>query len=99
MEKQPILFVAIAFDKGVISCEQYHSKLTGKIFTEFVKEHFSSVFRNSTNARGKLFQDGDPRQWSKVACKAMDHFGCRMFAIHPRSPDINPIENIFHLML
>ena len=92
-------FVAIAFDKGVISCEQYHSKLTGKMFAEFVKEHFSCVFRNSANPRGKLFlQDGDPRQCSKVARKAMDRLGCRMFPIPARSPDINPIENIFHLV-
>jgi hypothetical protein len=92
-------FVAIAFDRGVISCEQYHSKLTGKMFAEFVTDHFSSVFENSANPRGKLFlQDGDPRQCSRVARKAMDQLGCRIFAIPPRSPDINPIENIFHLV-
>ena len=28
----------------------------------------------------------------------MDQLGCRIFAIPPRSPDINPIENIFHLV-
>jgi transposase len=89
----------IAFDKCVISCEQYHSKLTGKMFAKFVKEHFSSVFENSANPRGKLFfQDVDPRQCSKVARKAIGRLGCRMFAIPPRSPDINPIENIFHLV-
>ena len=92
-------FVAIAFDKGVISCEQYHCKLTGTMFAEFVKEHLSDVFKNSANSRGKLFlQDGDPRQCSKVARDAMDQLGCRMFAIPPRSPDVNPIENIFHLV-
>ena len=69
------------------------------MFPEFVKEHFSDVFKNSANPRGKLFlQDGDPRQCSKVALDAMDQLGCRMFAIPPRSPDVNPIENIFHLV-
>ena len=69
------------------------------MFAEFVAEHFSSVFDNSANPRGKLFlQDGDPRQCSRVARKAMENLGCRMFAIPPRSPDINPIENIFHLV-
>ena len=28
----------------------------------------------------------------------MGDVGCRMFAIPPPSPDINPIENIFHLV-
>ena len=92
-------FVAIAFDRGVICCEQYHATLTGHMFAEFFTDHFSSVFKNSANPRGKLFlQDGDPRQCSKVARQAMDHLGCRMFSIPPRSPDINPIENIFHLV-
>jgi hypothetical protein len=36
-------FVAIAFDKGVISCEQYHSKLTGKMFAEFVNSYSSAL--------------------------------------------------------
>ena len=92
-------FVAIAFGKGVISCEQYHSKLIGKMFAEFVAEHFSSVFDNSANPHGKLFlQDGDPQQCSRVARKAVESLGCRMFAIPPWSPDISPIENIFHLV-
>ena len=66
------------------------------MFAEFVAEHFNSVFDNSANPPGKLFlQDGDPRQCSRVARKAMENLVCRMFAIPPRSPDINPIENIF----
>ena len=28
----------------------------------------------------------------------MDGVGCRMFAISARSPDLNPIENMFHLV-
>ena len=28
----------------------------------------------------------------------MDDFSCRMFAIPPCSPDINPTENTFHLV-
>ena len=71
------LIVVFTFDKGVISCEQYHFKLTGKTFAEFVKElHFSSAFSNCANPRGKpaFFQDffGDSRQCSKVAHKAID---------------------------
>ena len=28
----------------------------------------------------------------------MDSIGCRLFKIPPRSPDLNPIENVFHLI-
>ena len=43
-------------------------------------------------------QDGDPRQNSKVAKAAWEKIGCEMFGIPARSPDLNPIENIFHIV-
>ena len=42
-----------------------------------------------------FFQDGDPTQNSRKAKKAFD-VGSRMFSIPTRSPDINPIENMFN---
>ena len=59
----------------------------------------TSVFacKNARRAKGKLFlQDGDPSQNSKKANDAIHDVGARKFSIRPRSPDINPIENIFH---
>lgn len=88
---------AIAHGKGVVLCEQYHGKLNGQSFAEFIREHFPRVFKNSANPKGKLFlQDGDPSQNSKKARDAMDSIGAKKFSIPPRSPDLNPIENIFH---
>ncbi|CAB3978781.1 Hypothetical predicted protein [Paramuricea clavata] len=47
----------------------------------------------------KLFlQDGDPRQNSVAAKRALDDVNAKLFSIPPRSPDINPIENLFHLI-
>ena len=45
-------------------------------------------------------QDGDPSQNSLLARKAMSQCNCESTLIHipPRSPDTNPIENIFHLV-
>ena len=57
------------------------------------------LFSRWGNQKGKLFsQDGDPRQNSKSAQKAFDHVGYSLFAIPARSPDINPIENMFNLV-
>ena len=85
-------FVAIAYGKGVISCEHYFGTLTGESFVEHFQQYFPALFENSSNPREKLFlQDGDPRQLSMAAHCAMDDVGCRMFAIPPCSPDINPI--------
>ena len=39
-------------------------------------------------------QDGDPSQNSAMACAAMDRANCELLKILPRSPDLNPIENI-----
>ena len=39
--------------------------------------------------------DGCPRQNSKVAKKAMQNINTIVMAIPAKSPDLNPIENIF----
>ena len=63
-----------------------------------MREHFPDAFKSSANPRGMLFlQDGDPTQNSKKAKAAYD-VGCRMFSIPARSPDINPIENVFNIV-
>lgn len=91
-------FVSISYTKGVISCEQYE-KLTGEYFAGFVKKQFRRIFKKSNNPNGNLFlQDGDPRQNSKVVQKELTKIGVNCFPIPPRSPDINPIENLFHLV-
>lgn len=91
--------VAIAYGKGVIRCQRYFGTLTGESFAEHVRQYFPAIFENSSSPCEKLFlQDGDSRQVSTVAHCAMDDVGCRMFAKPPHSPDINPIENTFHLV-
>ena len=71
--------------------------MNGQRFVDFVREHFPRIFPTSANRKGKLFlQDGDPSQNSKKAKDAMHSVGARKFSIPPRSPDLNPIENIFN---
>ena len=61
--------------------------------------HFPDTFKRSANPKKKLFlQDGDPSQNSKKACIAFDAIGCSVFEIPARSPDLNPIENIFNIV-
>ena len=92
------LMVAISHKSGVIKCHQYDS-INAEVCASFIKEHFPDMFKVSSNRKGKLFlQDGDPSQNSRLAIDAMDTVGCRLFKIPPRSPDLNPIENVFHLI-
>ena len=39
--------------------------------------------------------DNDPSQNSGPACQAMDEIEAKLHKIPPRSPDLNPTENIF----
>jgi hypothetical protein len=42
--------------------------------------------------------DNDPSQTSKVARKAMQKIEAEFHEIPARSPDLNLIENLFHLV-
>lgn len=65
------------------------------IFLYFYPVTFANCGEEQIN--GALWlQDGDPRQNSKVARQSWERLGCKMFGIPARSPDLNPIENIFH---
>ena len=97
--KMAKFFVAIAYGKGVIKCEPYEGHVNGAMFSEFIRTHFNDMFRKSANPEGKLFlQDGDPSQNSALAHLAIDFVGGKLFQIPARSPDLNPIENIFHIV-
>ena len=90
------LFVAISFGKGICFCEPYE-KLSGSFVASFVHKHFKNIFTNSCNRNGKIFiQDGDPSQNSKAARKEIARLGYVQLKIPPRSPDLNPIENVFN---
>ena len=88
--------VAISYGKGVICCEQYN-KMDGDFFASFIRDKFPDIFQSSNTPNVKRFlQDGDPSQNAKVSMNAMEEMGYTLFPIPPRSPDINPIENLFN---
>ena len=91
--------VAIAYNHGAVICKQYFGPITGEKFAGIIHSEFKNAFKNSENPKGKRFlMDGCPRQNSKIAKKAMAEVGGVLFAIPARSPDLNPIENFFHLV-
>ena len=92
--------VAIAYNRGVTLCHEYTGQLCGELFAKIVKQHFRRTFKRSKTIQNeRLFlQDGDPSQNSAVAYAAMDKIDAKMVAIPARSPDLNPIENIFHIV-
>ena len=70
-------------------------KMTGKYFKDYINQKFETVFQKADQSPYKLWtQDGCPCQNSNAAKSDMMQSG----AIPPRSPDINPIKNLFHLV-
>ena len=54
--KMAHFFVAICYGQGVVLCEQFHEKLNGENFGNFVEKYFPDAFKKSANpTKGKLF--------------------------------------------
>lgn len=94
------LIVAVAEGKGIILKETY-VKMTGQFFATFIRQYFNITFAKAgpkANS-GRLFiMDNDPSQCSKKSMQALNEIEAELYHIPPRSPDLNPIENVFHLL-
>ena len=91
--------VAISYGHGVVLCAPYTGAITGEKMAKIARKNFPKAFRKSVAPKTKrVLMDGCPRQNSKTAHKAYDKLGAKIFKIPARSPDLNPIENFFHLV-
>ena len=89
----------ISKGKGVVLCKQYLGAITGRNFARIIRTEFDGAFVASCNPDDKVFfQDGCPRQNSACAWRALERKGATIFRISSRSPDLNCIENLIHLL-
>lgn len=98
--KRVHMMVAIAPRKGVILAEVYE-KMSGRYFSDLIKREFLTIFRRvgKTRRSTKIFvMDNCPSQTSAMAMGALQELGIELKRIPPRSPDFNPIENLFHVV-
>ena len=94
------LIVAIAYGKGVVLKEAYE-KMNGRFFAQFIREHFNIAFARSgpkRNGKRLFIMDNDPSQRRKVVERALEDIEAELHEIPARSPDVNVIESIFHLL-
>ena len=94
------VLVAIAYGKGVILKVPYE-KMSGKFFALFIRRHFNLAFGQAgpkTNGRRLFVMGNDPSQRSKAAVKALEDIEAELLEIPARSPDVDCIENVFHLL-
>lgn len=91
--------VGISYTKGVVLCEHYQKSITGQKMEDIIKNAMPDALEKSIDPNGRrILQDGCPRQNCKKAKKAFEEIEALIFKIPPRSPDLNPIENFFHLV-
>jgi len=68
-------------------------------FQEHNLNLFNDIFHLRKRPHSRIFvQDGDPGQNGTIARKALDAIGAKLFSIPPQGPDLNPVENVFHLV-
>ena len=91
------LIVAISHGKGLVKCHPYE-RMSGEFFADFIRSHFDQMFEDADKDSTTWVQDGDPSQNSRMARDAMREVKSNLLSIPARSPDINPIENIFHIV-
>jgi len=89
--------VGISYRHGVIACKQYFGSITGIKMAKIIDEELAPALERSVEPRARrILQDGCPRQNSRVALDAFDKHNAKVFKIPARSPDLNPIENLFN---
>ena len=94
------VFVAIAYGKGVILKVPYKKK-TGEFFCDIYLRTFQPYFckRWSKSRWSTLICYGQRPLTDQLCCETrLAEIEGSFHEIPPRSPDLNPIENIFHLV-
>ena len=96
--KRVHVMVAIAYSQGVI-LKYVYEKMDGKCFAEIIDKEFNMCFAKAGPKfdRQRLFvMDNCPCQNAKIAKQALEKIEAKLHNIPSRSPDLNPIENMFH---
>ena len=78
-----------------------YDKMNSEFFSSFIRRHFPTLFEvaGKGDSERKIFlMDNDPSQMSAKARAVFAELGYTMQKIPPRSPGLNPIENVFHLV-
>ena len=67
---------------------------------KIIRDAMPQALENSINPNSKrILMDGCPRQNSKLAQKGFNEIGVMIFKTPPLSPDLNPIESFFNLVV
>ena len=88
--------MGISHGKGVVLCNLYEEMMCS-LFARLVRHKFHECLALAAKTTHMILQDNDPRQNSAVSLRALSAVGAVRVRIPPRSPDLNPTKNIFHI--
>ena len=88
--------VGMSYDKGVVMCIPLAQNMYGQYYVDLIKTHFKDALRKSGKTCNRILQDGDISQNSQCARDELNRQHISLFSIPSRSPDLNPIENLFN---
>ena len=93
------LLVGVGYTTGVVIAEEY-TTVNAEWFARFVHRTVHCTLTDCVLSKEKerlLFvMDNDPSQRSKLARDALNDVGAEVVHIPPRSPNLNPIEQVFN---
>ena len=91
--------VGISFGGGTVLVEEY-TTMNGKYVSDFIEKSLHKILIDWAAAKGKdtllFLQDNDPSQNSVKAKEALNNIVAEVVKSLARSPELNPIENVFH---
>ena len=94
---QTSFLVGIGYSKGVVLFEPLTNRMSSTYYTSTVRRTFRAALKKTLSSKAKrILVNGDPLQNSKLSKQAIARIGGKAFTIRTRSPDINPIENLFN---
>ena len=97
-EVQVKFFVGARHNAAVVLCERLTGRMIRKYYASIVQRCFHRALKKTMSPNAKrIFVDGDHSQNSKLIMAVIQQINGKFFQIPARSPDLNPIENLFHL--
>ena len=88
-------FVGISYGQGVVYCERLDERINAHSLTRLVETTFPETFDRVGKGR-EFLMDNCPSQSSRMVTTALENMGAEKIPIPARSPDCNPIENMFN---
>ena len=70
--------------------------MNAPLYTQILDKTLIPFLNKKFPTTHKFMQDNDPKHTSKHAKKFMDEKGINWWRTPPESPDLNPIENLWH---